>query len=95
MQFIKPDVQTICVGIAMSMGAVLLAGGAAGKRTALPNSKILIHQVSGGFQGQADGHRDPGAGDNRLKRQVEEIMSQHTGQDDREGVARTWIATTT
>src|SRR5262249_12599143 len=53
MQFIKPDVQTICVGIAMSMGALLLAGGAKGKRMALPNAKILIHQVWGGFQGQA------------------------------------------
>ena len=53
MQFIKPDVQTICVGIAMSMGALLLAGGAEGKRMALPNAKILIHQVSSGFQGQA------------------------------------------
>ena len=53
MQFIKPDVQTICCGIAMSMGALLLAGGAKGKRMALPNSKILIHQVSAGFQGQA------------------------------------------
>ena len=52
MQFVKPDVQTICVGIAMSMGALLLAGGAKGKRMALPNAKILIHQVSGGFQGQ-------------------------------------------
>src|SRR5438477_389194 len=53
MQFIKPDVQTICVGTAMSMGALLLAGGTKGKRMALPNSKILIHQVWGGFQGQA------------------------------------------
>ena len=52
MQFIKPDVQTICVGIAMSMGALLLAGGAKGKRMALPNAKILIHQVWGGFQGR-------------------------------------------
>ena len=52
MQFIKPDVSTICVGIAMSMGALLLAGGAKGKRYVLPNSKILIHQVSGGFQGR-------------------------------------------
>ena len=52
-QFIKPDVQTICVGIAMSMGALLLAGGAKGKRMSLPNAKILIHQVSSGFQGQA------------------------------------------
>ena len=53
MQYIKPDMQTICVGIAMSMGALLLAAGAKGKRMALPNAKILIHQVSGGFQGQA------------------------------------------
>src|SRR5659263_250132 len=53
MQFVKPDVQTICVGVAMSMGALLLCGGAAGKRMALPNSKILIHQVSAGFEGQA------------------------------------------
>jgi ATP-dependent Clp protease protease subunit len=53
MQFIRPDVQTICYGIAMSMGSMLLAGGAAGKRMALPNSRILIHQPSGGFQGQS------------------------------------------
>src|SRR3954451_21211881 len=53
MQFIKPEVQTTCVGIAMSMGALLLAGGTPGKRFSLPNSRILIHQVSGGFEGQA------------------------------------------
>src|SRR5436189_4342694 len=53
MQFIKPDVATICIGIAMSMGSLLLTGGAKGKRMALPNAKSLIHQVSGGFQGQA------------------------------------------
>src|ERR1700757_208592 len=53
MQFINPDVQTICYGIAMSMGSLLLAGGAPGKRMSLPNSRILIHQPSGGFQGQA------------------------------------------
>ena len=53
MQFIKPDVATICVGVAMSMGALLLAGGAHGKRMALPNARILIHQLSGGFSGQA------------------------------------------
>ena len=52
MQFIKPDVQTTCVGIAMSMGSLLLAGGAAGKRAVLPNSGVLIHQPSGGFEGQ-------------------------------------------
>ena len=65
MQFIKPDVSTICVGIAMSMGALLLAGGAEGKRMALPNAKILIHQVSSGFSGSGDGHRDPRQGDHR------------------------------
>src|SRR5918911_2431018 len=53
MQFIKPDVQTICFGMAMSMGSLLLTGGAPGKRMALPNSRILIHQPSSGFQGQA------------------------------------------
>src|SRR3981189_3414876 len=53
MQFIKPDVQTICFGVAMSMGSLLLPGGAPGKRSALPNSRILIHQPSGGFEGQA------------------------------------------
>src|SRR5438876_9462113 len=53
MQFIKPDIQTICVGIAMSMGAVILSGGTEGKRLALPNAKILIHQVSGGLRGRA------------------------------------------
>ncbi len=68
MQFVKPDVQTICVGIAMSMGALLLAGGAAGKRMALPNAKILIHQVSSSFQGPGDGHRDPREGDHRRAR---------------------------
>src|ERR671924_1581986 len=53
MQFIKPDVATVCCGIAMSMGSLLLAGGAAGKRSALPNARILVHQPSGGFQGVA------------------------------------------
>src|SRR6476620_7984529 len=53
MQFIKPQIQTTCIGIAMSMGSLLLAGGTPGKRFALPNSRILIHQVSGGFEGQA------------------------------------------
>ena len=59
MNFIKPDVATMCVGIAMSMGSLLLAGGAKGKRMALPNSRILIHQPSAGLRGPVDGHRDP------------------------------------
>ena len=80
MQFIKPDVSTICVGLAASMGAVLLAGGAAGKRHTLPNSKIMIHQPSAGFQGQAsdiDIHaRDVMDTKERLNR----ILAHHTKQ---------------
>ena len=81
MQFVKPDVQTTCVGIAMSMGALLLAGGAAGKRFALPNAKILIHQVSGGFQGQATDIEIAARETIALKRRLEEIIAQHSGQD--------------
>ena len=81
MQFIKPDVQTICVGIAMSMGSLLLAGGAKGKRMALPNSRILIHQVSGGFQGQGTDIEIQAREVIGLKRRLEEIYSKHTGQD--------------
>ena len=80
MQFIKPDVATICVGIAMSMGALLLAAGAEGKRTALPNSKILIHQVSGGFQGQATDIEIQARETINLKRRLEEIIAKHTDQ---------------
>jgi ATP-dependent Clp protease, protease subunit len=82
MQFIKPDVQTICVGIAMSMGAVLLAGGTKGKRMALPNAKILIHQVwTGGFGGQATDVEIRARETLNLKRRLEEILAEHTGQD--------------
>jgi ATP-dependent Clp protease protease subunit len=80
MQFIKPDIQTICVGIAMSMGAVILSGGAEGKRLALPNAKILIHQVSGGFQGQATDIEIQARETISLKRRLEEILSEHTGR---------------
>jgi ATP-dependent Clp protease, protease subunit len=80
-QFIKPPVQTICVGIAMSMGALLLAGGAEGKRMALPNAKILIHQVWGGFQGQAADIEIHARETIALKRKLEEIMSKHTSQE--------------
>jgi len=82
MQFIKPDVQTICVGIAMSMGALLLSGGAKGKRMALPNAKILIHQVWGGFQGQATDIEIHAKETIALKRKLEEIMGHHTGQEN-------------
>src|SRR6201991_1866403 len=80
MQFIKPDVQTICVGIAMSMGSLLLAGGAKGKRMALPNSRILIHQVSGGFQGQGTDIEIQAREVIGLKRRLEEIIALHTNQ---------------
>jgi ATP-dependent Clp protease, protease subunit len=80
MQYIKPDVQTICVGIAMSMGAVLLAGGSEGKRMALPNAKILIHQVSSGFQGQATDIEIQAREVINIKRRLEEITAMHTGQ---------------
>ncbi len=81
MQYIKPDVSTICVGIAMSMGALLLAGGEKGKRYALPNSKILIHQVSGGFEGPATDieiHAREALG---LRKRLDEILAKHTGQE--------------
>ncbi len=80
MQFIKPDVQTICVGIAMSMGALLLAGGANAKRMALPNARILIHQVSSAFQGQATDieiHAQEIIG---IRRRLDEIIALHTGK---------------
>ena len=81
MQFIKPDVQTICVGIAMSMGALLLAGGAKGKRMALPNAKILIHQVwTGQFGGQASDVEIRAREVIDLKQRVEQILADHSGQ---------------
>jgi ATP-dependent Clp protease protease subunit len=80
MQYVKPDVNTTCVGIAMSMGSLLLAGGAKGKRTALPNSKILIHQVSGGFQGQGTDIEIQAREVISLKRRLEEIYAFHTGK---------------
>ncbi|MFN8111094.1 MAG: ATP-dependent Clp endopeptidase proteolytic subunit ClpP [Thermoleophilia bacterium] len=80
MQFIKPDVQTICVGIAMSMGAVLLAGGAEGKRMALPNAKVMIHQVSGGFSGQATDIEIHAREALAIRRKLDEILAQHSKQ---------------
>jgi len=81
MQFIKPDVQTICVGVAMSMGALLLAGGTSEKRMALPNSKILIHQVSGGFSGQATDIEIHAKEIIDVRSRLDEIIAHHTGQD--------------
>jgi ATP-dependent Clp protease, protease subunit len=81
MAFVKPDVRTICVGTAMSMGAVLLAAGAKGKRSALPNAKILIHQVwTGQFGGQASDVEIRAREVLDLKRRVEGILADHTGQ---------------
>lgn len=80
MQFIKPDVSTICVGSAMSMAALLLAGGAKGKRFALPNSRILIHQLMGGYEGQATDIEIHAKEVINLRRRLDEILAQHTGQ---------------
>jgi ATP-dependent Clp protease protease subunit len=83
MQFIRPQVQTICVGIAMSMGAVLLAGGQKGKRLALPNAKILIHQIwtPYGPGGQAADIERRARETINLKRRIEEILAEHTEQE--------------
>jgi ATP-dependent Clp protease, protease subunit len=78
MQFIKPDVATTCCGIAMSMGSLILAGGAPGKRSALPNSRILVHQPSGGFQGQSTDIEIHAREALALRRRVEEIYADHT-----------------
>ena len=79
-QFIKPDVQTICVGVAMSMSSLLLAGGAKGKRMALPNARILLHQLSGGFEGQGTDIEIQAREVIGLKRRLEEIYAEHTGK---------------
>lgn len=79
-QYIKPDVQMICVGVAMSMGALLLAGGASGKRMALPNSKILIHQLSGGFEGPATDIEIHAKEIIDVRGRLDQIIAKHTGQ---------------
>ena len=81
MQFVKPDVTTICFGMAMSMGSLLLAGGTKGKRLALPNSRILIHQPSGGYQGQSADVEIHAREILDLRRRLDEIYANHTGQD--------------
>lgn len=80
MQFIKPDVSTMCVGQAASMGALLLAGGAKGKRYALPHSRIMIHQPLGGFQGQATDVDIHAREILKTRERLNEILSRHTGQ---------------
>ena len=80
MQFIKPDVSTICVGQAASMGSLLLAGGTKGKRHCLPHSRVMIHQPSGGFQGQASDIDIHAREVLKLRGQLNQILSKHTGQ---------------
>jgi len=80
MQFIKPDISTICFGVAMSMGSLLLTGGAHGKRLALPNSRILIHQPSAGFEGQATDIDIHAREILDVRRNIDEIYALHTGK---------------
>lgn len=80
MQYVKADVSTICIGMAASMGAFLLAGGTKGKRCALPNSRVLIHQVMGGAEGQAADIEIQAKEIIRIRKQITEILSKHTGQ---------------
>jgi ATP-dependent Clp protease protease subunit len=80
MHFIKPDVQTICCGVAMSMGSLLLAGGAPGKRFSLPNSRILIHQPSAGFEGQSTDIEIHAREILKTRDRIDEIYAKHTGQ---------------
>jgi ATP-dependent Clp protease protease subunit len=81
MQFIKPDVSTLCIGQAASMGAFLLAAGSKGKRFALPNSRVMIHQPMGGFQGQASDIEIHAKEILYLRQKLNELMAKHTGQD--------------
>src|SRR6478752_7001433 len=80
MQFVKPDVSTICIGMAASMGAVLLAGGAKGKRFMLPNSRAMIHQPSGGYQGQASDIHIQAQEILKIRGRLNELLAKHTGQ---------------
>jgi ATP-dependent Clp protease protease subunit len=81
MQFIKPDVSTLCIGQAASMGAVLLAGGAAGKRHSLPNSRVMVHQPLGGFQGQASDIEIHAQEILTIRKRLNGILAHHSGQD--------------
>jgi ATP-dependent Clp protease protease subunit len=84
MQYVKSEVRTICFGLAASMGSLLLAGGAAGKRMALPSSRILIHQPSGGFQGQTTDIEIHARAALELRRRMDEIYARHTGRPEAE-----------
>jgi len=80
MNFVKPDIQTMCVGVAMSMGSLLLAGGTKGKRAVLPNSRILIHQPSAGFEGQSTDIEIHAREILKVRERIDEIYAQHTGR---------------
>src|SRR5665213_482451 len=82
MQFIKPDVSTMCIGQAASMGALLLAGGAAGKRYCLPNARVMIHQPLGGIQGQASDIAIHAEETLKIRKRLNQILSKHTGQTE-------------
>lgn len=84
MQYVRPDVVTVCVGQAASMGAVLLAGGAKGKRAALPHSRIMIHQPLGGFSGQASDVEIHAKEMLRIKKELNELLAKHTGKPVKE-----------
>jgi ATP-dependent Clp protease protease subunit len=84
MQFIKPDVATMCVGIAMSMGSLLLTGGAKGKRMSLPNSRLLIHQPSAGFEGQSSDIEIHAREILNTRKRIDEIYALHTGQPEQQ-----------
>ncbi len=84
MQYVKPELETICFGIAMSMGSLLLASGAPGKRMSLPNARILIHEPSGGFQGQATDIEIHARAALEMRRRTVEVYAQHTGRDAEE-----------
>jgi ATP-dependent Clp protease protease subunit len=82
MQFIKPQIQTICCGVAMSMGSLLLAAGAEGKRFSLPNSRVLIHQPSAGFEGQSTDIEIHAREILNIRKRIDEIYAKHTGQPE-------------
>jgi ATP-dependent Clp protease protease subunit len=82
MQFVKPDIQTMCMGIAMSMGSLLLTAGAPGKRFSLPNSRILIHQPSAGFEGQSTDIEIHAREIIKTRKRMDEIYAKHTGQSE-------------
>ncbi len=84
MQFVKPDIATMCVGVAMSMGSLLLAGGTKGKRACLPNSRILIHQPSAGFEGQSTDIEIHAREILKVRKRIDEIYALHTGRTQEE-----------